>query len=101
MGPGVPTGTGIPGTLIARARLPRQDVLLLRLPLSDGRAGLFTGTFSVLGVLHHVSVDFFAWTPGSLMFSGLTTLGVALPDVTVAGSSDLSPKGGRSCRRRK
>jgi len=36
-------------------------------------------------------VDFYAWTPGTLSFMGLTSKGVALPAVTVSGRFSLTP----------
>ena len=59
---------------------------ILAVPLSNGRAGQFTGTFTIVGITHHITVDFYAWTPGSIAFTGLTEKSMALPDVTAAGS---------------
>jgi hypothetical protein len=67
---------------------------IVAVPLSAGKAGNFTGTFSVVGVLHHLTVQFYAWTPGGLTFTGLTSKGVALPNVTANGSFNLTPQGG-------
>jgi hypothetical protein len=65
----------------------------VQVPLSAGKAGNFTGTFTVVGALHTITVDFFAWTPGSQMFVGLTSKGAALPNVTAAGSFMLDANG--------
>jgi hypothetical protein len=64
---------------------------LVRIPISVGRNGQFTNTFTVLGVYHTITVDFFGWTPGTRVFTGLTSKGVALPDVVAMGSWALSP----------
>jgi hypothetical protein len=67
---------------------------IVQVPLSAGKAGVFTGTFLAVGVLHKITVDFYAWTPGTIVLSGLTTKGAALPNVTAAGSFNLTPNGG-------
>jgi hypothetical protein len=67
---------------------------LVRVPLSAGKAGQFTGTFSVVGVLHTMTVDFYAWTPGTLQFYVLSTMFESLPPVTVMGSFNLTGMGG-------
>ena len=67
---------------------------LVAVPLSNGKAGQFTSTFTVTGALHVVVVDAYAWTPGTVVLSGLTTMGVALPTVTAAGSFNLTAMGG-------
>jgi hypothetical protein len=67
---------------------------LVQVPLSAGKAGQFTGTFTVVGALHTITVDFYAWTPHTLVFTGLTTKGAALPTVTAAGSFNLTANGG-------
>ena len=88
---------GIPGTVVVRTAAHNAMGLnqsmfkvgvntLLAVPLSNGRAGQFTGTFTIVGITHHITVDFYAWTPGSIAFTGLTTKSMALPDVTAAGS---------------
>ena len=66
---------------------------IVQVPLSAGKAGQFTGSFSAVGVAHKITVDFFAWTPDVVVFSGLTTKGAALPNVTAAGSFALTPSG--------
>jgi hypothetical protein len=67
---------------------------LVMVPVSVGVQGTFTGSFIVLGINHFITVDFFAWTPNVVTFTGLTTGGVALPTVTAAGSFALTPNGG-------
>src|SRR5262245_51376556 len=66
---------------------------LVAVPLSNGKAGQFTSTFSVLGNAHQITVDFFAWTPHTVMFAGLTSKGAALPNVTAKGSFALNGAG--------
>jgi hypothetical protein len=66
---------------------------LVMVPVSIGVAGLFTGSFLVLGILHNITVDFYAWAPGTQMFDGLTSKGMVLPTVTAAGSWNLTPGG--------
>jgi len=63
---------------------------VLQVPVSIGGAGQFTNTFLVLGVLHNLTVDFHAWTPGALTFTGLTLEGAPLPDVALVGSFNLT-----------
>jgi hypothetical protein len=79
---------------------------LVQLPIGVGKAGLFTATFAAFGVIHDLRVDFDAWTPGSVTFTGLyydkplfcsrrcAADRVSLPNVTTAGSFDLTPLGG-------
>jgi hypothetical protein len=67
---------------------------LVKVPLSVGKKGQFTGYFVVLGKLHYITVDFYAWTPGTKKFTGLTTKYAPLPDVTAAGSFALTAMGG-------
>jgi hypothetical protein len=63
---------------------------LVQVPLSVGKAGQFTNTFTITGALHTLTVDFYAWAPKLLVFTGLTTKGVALPNVSAPGSFDLA-----------
>jgi hypothetical protein len=67
---------------------------LVLVPLSVGKAGTFTGSFYVLGSLHYITVDFYAWTLGIQTFMGLTSKGLPLPDVTAQGSFNLHAGGG-------
>ncbi len=69
---------------------------LVAVPVSVGAAGQFTGSFTVVGAQHYITVDFYAWTPGTQIFSGLTSGGSALPNVTAAGSFNLTANGGGS-----
>jgi hypothetical protein len=68
---------------------PMNANTLVLVPLSVGKAGTFTDSFYVLGSLHYITVDFYAWTPGTQTFMGLTSKGVPLPDVTAMGSFDV------------
>jgi PEP-CTERM motif len=102
MGGGAP---GIPGTVVAKTAMhiaagPSASMFnvgantLLRVPLDIGHAGQLTGTFSILGQSGLFTVDHFAWTPGTLVFSDLTSKGQSSPPVTVMGSFVLSAQGG-------
>jgi hypothetical protein len=104
--PGMGSGTpGVPGTVAVMTAIHigkgvNQSMFLVgrntlvRVPLSVGKAGFFTGTFTVIGALHQITVDFQAWTPNVVQFAGLTTKGAALPNVTLPGSFDLTQNGG-------
>jgi hypothetical protein len=67
---------------------------IVAVPLSVAKANVVTGTFVVLGAVHTVTVQFYAWTPHTLQFTGLTSKGAALPNVTAAGSFNLTANGG-------
>jgi len=67
---------------------------LVKVPLDVGKAGTFTGSFTVLTSPHYITVDFYAWTPHTITFTGLTTKFAALPDVTAQGSFMLTASGG-------
>jgi hypothetical protein len=69
---------------------------LVKIPLNIGVAGVTTGYFTVLGNGHYITVDFYAWTPHTLTFTGLTSKFVALPTPTVVamGSVNLTANGG-------
>jgi hypothetical protein len=104
--PSMATGTpGIPGTVIVMTAMhvamgANQSMFnvgintLVAVPLSAGKAGVATGTFTVVGALHRITVDFYAWTPHTLTFTGLTTKGANLPAVIAAGSFNLTAMGG-------
>jgi len=104
--PSMANGTpGIPGTVVvmtashlvggmAESMYMIGVNTLVAVPVSIGKAGQVTSTFSVLGAPHQITVDFFAWTPHTLAFTGLTSKGVALPNVTAAGSFALNGAGG-------
>ena len=78
---------------------------LVKLPLSNGRAGTEVlgwlaesptsgpSYWTIVGAVHRGTISFFAWTPGTLVFSGLTSRGVALPSVVAMGSFDLDANG--------
>jgi len=96
---------GIPGTVVVMTAshlaggMPLSMYMtgintLVAVPLSAGKAGQVTSTFNVIGQAHQITVDFFAWTPQTLTFMGLTSKGVALPDVTAMGSFNLTAQGG-------
>src|SRR5262245_28404702 len=96
---------GIPGTVIVMtaAHAPKGvnqsmfmigTTTLVQVPLSAGKAGNFTGTFTVTGQFHTITVDFYAWTPGTFTFTGLTDKGKALPNVVAMGSFNLTAGGG-------
>jgi hypothetical protein len=93
--PGIP-GTVIVMTAVHVAHGVNASVFmvgintLVAVPLSNGKAGQFTSTFFVVGQLHTITVDFFAWTPGTFLFTGLTSGGDPLPNVTAAGSFSLT-----------
>jgi hypothetical protein len=103
--PGMANGTpGIPGTVIVMTAAHAAKGVnasmfnpgintLVAVPVSIGKAGIFTGFFTVLGAPHTITVDFFAWTPGMQTFTGLTTKGAALPTVVAAGSFNLTANG--------
>jgi len=93
------TGTpGIPGTVViggARHNMLSQwsqptSATLLRIPLSVGKAAVYTATFTVLSSPHYLRVDFYGWTPGTVTFTGLTTGGQPLPAAVAMGSFNLT-----------
>ena len=104
--PGMANGTpGVMGTVVVmtakhiaigvNASMYNVGVnTLVKVPVSIGKAGQFAGSFTVLGSYNFITVDFFAWTPGMQVFTGLTTKGVALPNLTAAGSFNLNAGGG-------
>lgn len=80
---------------------------LVMVPVSIGVAGQFTGSFLVIGNNHLITVDFYAWTPHTIAFTGLTTMGkgttpmgggsrngAPLPNVTASGTWNLTAGGG-------
>jgi hypothetical protein len=96
---------GIPGTVIVMTAMhvgvgPNVSMFvagmntLIAVPLSIGKARAFTATFTVLGNFQVMTVDFYAWTPGTLTFTSLTTRGKALPSVVAMGSFGLTAMGG-------
>jgi hypothetical protein len=96
--PGIP-GTAIVMTAVHAAMGVNQSMFvigqtLVQIPLSHGKAGQFTNTFFVGGIPHTITVDFDAWTPGSVSFASLTSLGQPLPNVTAMGSFNLTANGG-------
>ena len=92
---------GIPGTVTVKTAMHTLASMfmvgattLVAIPLSNGKSGEFTGTFTVLGAFHQITVDFFSWTPHTLSFTGLTNKGDSLPDVVAMGSFNLTAFGG-------
>jgi hypothetical protein len=111
--PGMANGTpGIPGMVILMSAIHsgmgvNQSMFMIgantivQVPLSIGKANLnatfgttTSGYFLVVGVIHWMTIDFYAWTPGTVQFTGLTSKGVALPNVTAMGSFNLTANGG-------
>jgi hypothetical protein len=102
MGNGSPA---VPGTLILMSAVHNsmgvnQSMFqvavntLVSVPLSHGKEGQLLHTFLVVGAVHFMTVDFYAWTPGTLVFTGLTLKGNALPDVSAMGSFNVTSQGG-------
>ena len=98
-------GTGIPGMVTVKVAnhaakganaslLTAGPTTLVKVPLSIGKAGTVTGYFYVLTNIHYITVDFYAWTPHTLTFTGLTTKGAGLPTVVAMGSFNLNGAGG-------
>jgi hypothetical protein len=69
---------------------------LVKVPVSAGVSGQFTGGFIVVGVQHYITVDFIGWTPGSVILSGLTSKGKPLPTVSAIGTWNLTAGGAGS-----
>jgi len=104
--PGMGSGTAfIPGSLVLMtaphvATGVNQSMLsvgtktIVQIPIHVGQVGQFTNTFVILGVGVGFTVDFYAWTPGTLVFTGLTSNYAPRPDVTVMGSFGLTANGG-------
>jgi hypothetical protein len=90
---GIVTVGGAMHTMLSMWSQPAGQTFLL-VPLSVGKAGQFTGTWNFLGSPAYITVDFYAWTPGTLTFTGLSSQGDPLPDVVAMGSFDLTPNGG-------
>ena len=97
---GAAANGGIPGMVTVKVAahvakgvnaslLTAAPTTLVKVPLSIGKADTATGYFYVLTNIHYLTVDFYAWTPHTLSFTGLTTKGAALPDVVAMGSFGL------------
>src|SRR5262245_44610164 len=82
--------TAIPGA--HRTMVPQGTVA--RVPLKVGIDALFNGTFSGFNILHYFTVRQYAWTPGTLTLTGLTSNLAPLPNLIVMGSFDLTANGG-------
>ena len=96
---------GVPGTVLVMTAIHNSKGVnqstfmvgvntLVPIPLSVGVAGQRTRTFIISGLAHYTTVDFYAWTPGTVMFTGLTSLGMPLPSVSAMGSFNLTAMGG-------
>jgi hypothetical protein len=68
---------------------------LLKLPLSAGKAGSVYQYFVIRTNPHYLTVDFYAWTPGTKSFAGLTSKYAPLPTPTIfaMGSFNLTAMG--------
>jgi hypothetical protein len=62
---------------------------LLKLPLSSGVSARQTGYFTILGIGHHVTMDFYGWTHRTRTFTGLTSKFAPLPTPTVSAMGAL------------
>jgi hypothetical protein len=79
------------------AKPPNQSMLevrpptLLAVPISIGRSGAQTGYFYILTFAHYITVDFYGWTQGTHVFTGLTSklAAVDTPTVSAMGSYHL------------
>jgi hypothetical protein len=67
---------------------------LFKIPLSVGEAGVITDYFVVSGSYHYMTLDFYAWTPGTVTLPDLTTGGESVPSIVVMGSVNLTASGG-------
>ncbi|MGH7288550.1 MAG: PEP-CTERM sorting domain-containing protein [Myxococcota bacterium] len=76
------------------SKLTPAMTTLVKVPLNVGKAGTFTSILDVLLEPQYITVDFYAWTPHTLTFTGLTTKFAPLPDVTAQGSFMLTVHGG-------
>jgi hypothetical protein len=74
--------------------LRKAPTTLVKVPLSIGVAGTTTGYFYVLQNIHYITVDFYAWTPHTLTFTGLTSKYAPLPTPTVVAMGDVLTMGG-------
>lgn len=64
---------------------------LVQIPLSFGKAGARSGSFTVLGSYHYFTVAFYGWTRGTTTFTGLTSAGQPLPNGVAMGTSSVVP----------
>ena len=69
---------------------------LLKLPLSVGKAGTAYQYFKISTNPNYLTIDFYAWTPGTKSFTGLTSKFLPLPTPTIVamGSFNLTAMGG-------
>jgi hypothetical protein len=66
---------------------------LVKLPLSIGAAGQQTGYFTVSANTHHITIDFYGWTPHTRIFTGLTSKYAPLPTPTVVAMGSIQQWG--------
>jgi hypothetical protein len=79
-------GKGANASLLTAAHsVGSMFTTLVQVPLAIGKAGAFSGYFYVLTNLHYITVDFYAWTPHTQTFAGLTSKGAGLPTVVAMG----------------
>jgi hypothetical protein len=92
--PGIPGAVTVAGAMHTMLSMwtPLASTLVY-IPLSVGKAGQFTGTWNFLGSPAYLTVDFYAWTPGTLTFTGLSSQGNPLPDVVAMGTFNLTANG--------
>jgi hypothetical protein len=94
---------GIPGMVTVKvaahvakgvnaSKLAPGATTLVKVPISAGKAGTFTGFFYVLTSVHYITVDFYAWNTGTQTFTGLTSKNAPLPTPTIVamGSNNLA-----------
>jgi PEP-CTERM motif len=106
--PGMATAdAGLPGNLTVKtathplmgteASMFFAGTTLVKVPLSVGVKGQFVAPpFTILGVPHNLTVDFYGWTAGSVAITGLTLqyYDLSTPTVVALGSFALSALGG-------
>jgi hypothetical protein len=94
---------GVPGMVTVRvaahtkkSSYAAQPTTLVKVPLSVGKVGAVTGYFYVLTNLHYITLDFYAWTPGTVTLSGLTSAFAPAftPTIVAMGSFMLTALGG-------
>jgi hypothetical protein len=73
------------------------ETTLVKIPLAFGAPGSYVASsFSILGELHYLTVDFYGWTPGTVEISGLTRdyVDLSTPTISAMGSFALTALGG-------
>lgn len=66
----------------------------LRFPLHVGASDVSTDYFYVLAFPHYATLNEYGWTPGTRVFTGLTSKFAPLPTAVAMGSFMLTPLGG-------